>query len=151
VTAAALMITAPRLKFVKIPACADQISYDARRVAEMMGFPHLRVDYETNFRESVRVEDFADTYLKVLDAIPLCALQPETSQKFAICGGRQGSLMARRTVYGDRPLYAARGRPGRARSCPGPMMAVQDQSYLSVPEPRPNARVFTLFPLGPLR
>ena len=49
--------------------CAGQDIYDARRVAEMMGFPHYVLDYETNFRESV-IEDFADTYLKGSTPIP---------------------------------------------------------------------------------
>ena len=36
--------------------CAGQDIYDARRVAEMIGFPHYVLDYETNFREAV-IED----------------------------------------------------------------------------------------------
>jgi len=49
--------------------CAGQDIYDARRVSEMIGFPHYVLDYETNFRESV-IEDFADTYLKGSTPIP---------------------------------------------------------------------------------
>ena len=49
--------------------CAGQDIYDARRVAEMIGFPHYVLDYETNFREAV-IEDFADTYLKGATPIP---------------------------------------------------------------------------------
>lgn len=49
--------------------CAGQDIYDARRVAEMMGFPHYVLDYESNFRDSV-MEDFADTYLKGATPIP---------------------------------------------------------------------------------
>lgn len=49
--------------------CAGQDIYDARRVSEMMGFPHYVLDYETNFREAV-IEDFADTYLKGSTPIP---------------------------------------------------------------------------------
>ncbi len=49
--------------------CAGQDIYDARRVAEMMGFPHYVLDYESNFREQV-MEDFADTYLKGATPIP---------------------------------------------------------------------------------
>lgn len=49
--------------------CAGQDIYDARRVAEMSGFPHYVLDYETNFREAV-IEDFADTYLKGATPIP---------------------------------------------------------------------------------
>jgi tRNA-specific 2-thiouridylase len=49
--------------------CAGQDIYDARRVAEMIGFPHYVLDYESNFRESV-IDDFADTYLKGFTPIP---------------------------------------------------------------------------------
>lgn len=49
--------------------CAGQDIYDAKRVAEMMGFPHYVLDYESNFREQV-MEDFADTYLKGATPIP---------------------------------------------------------------------------------
>ena len=49
--------------------CAGQDIYDARRVAETVGFPHYVLDYESNFRESV-IDDFADTYLKGFTPIP---------------------------------------------------------------------------------
>ena len=49
--------------------CAGQDIYDARRVAEMMDFPHYVLDYESQFRDSV-IEDFADTYLKGATPIP---------------------------------------------------------------------------------
>jgi len=49
--------------------CAGQDIYDAKRVSEMMGFPHYVLDYETNFKESV-IDDFADTYLKGATPIP---------------------------------------------------------------------------------
>ena len=49
--------------------CAGQDIYDAKSVAEMMGFPHYVLDYESNFKEQV-IEDFADTYLKGATPIP---------------------------------------------------------------------------------
>ncbi len=49
--------------------CAGQDIYDARRVAEMMDFPHYVLDYESRFRDSV-MEDFADTYLQGATPIP---------------------------------------------------------------------------------
>ncbi len=49
--------------------CAGQDIYDARRVAEMMDFPHYVLDYESRFKESV-IDDFADTYLKGATPIP---------------------------------------------------------------------------------
>ena len=49
--------------------CAGQDIYDAKRVAEIMGFPHYVLNYESNFKEQV-IEDFADTYLKGATPIP---------------------------------------------------------------------------------
>lgn len=49
--------------------CAGQDIYDAKRVSEMMGFPHYVLDYESNFKESV-IDDFADSYLKGATPIP---------------------------------------------------------------------------------
>jgi len=49
--------------------CAGQDIYDAKRVAEMMDFPHYVLDYESSFKESV-IDDFADTYLKGATPIP---------------------------------------------------------------------------------
>lgn len=49
--------------------CAGQDIYDAKRVAEDMGFPHYVLDYESNFKEQV-IEEFADTYLKGSTPIP---------------------------------------------------------------------------------
>jgi tRNA-specific 2-thiouridylase len=49
--------------------CAGQDIYDAKKVADDMGFPHYVLDYESNFKEQV-IEDFADTYLKGATPIP---------------------------------------------------------------------------------
>lgn len=49
--------------------CAGQDIYDAQRVAEMMGFPHYVLDYESKFNESV-IQDFANTYLQGSTPIP---------------------------------------------------------------------------------
>lgn len=49
--------------------CAGQDIYDARRVAETLGFPHYVLDYESRFQESV-MDDFADTYLRGETPIP---------------------------------------------------------------------------------
>ncbi len=49
--------------------CAGQDIYDARRVAELMDFPHYVLDYESNFNDGV-MQDFADTYLKGATPIP---------------------------------------------------------------------------------
>jgi len=49
--------------------CAGQDIYDAKTVADRMGFPHYVLDYESVFRQSV-IDDFADSYLKGETPIP---------------------------------------------------------------------------------
>ncbi len=49
--------------------CAGQDIYDARQVAERLGFPHYVLDYESRFRQSV-IDDFADSYLRGETPIP---------------------------------------------------------------------------------
>lgn len=49
--------------------CSGQDIYDAKRVAEICGFPHYVLDYESKFNDAV-MEDFADTYLKGATPIP---------------------------------------------------------------------------------
>lgn len=59
--------------------CAGQDIYDAKRVAEMMDFPHYVLDYESNFKESV-IDDFADTYL--MGATPIPCVRCNQTVKF---------------------------------------------------------------------
>ena len=49
--------------------CAGQDIYDARTVADKLGFPHYVLDYESVFRQSV-IDDFADSYLRGETPIP---------------------------------------------------------------------------------
>ena len=49
--------------------CAGKDIYDARRVADQLGFPHYVLNYENRFKEQV-MDDFADTYLRGETPIP---------------------------------------------------------------------------------
>ncbi len=49
--------------------CAGQDIYDARSVADKLGFPHYVLDYESVFRQSV-IDDFVESYLKGETPIP---------------------------------------------------------------------------------
>ncbi|QKX02611.1 tRNA 2-thiouridine(34) synthase MnmA [Wolbachia endosymbiont of Dirofilaria (Dirofilaria) immitis] len=49
--------------------CAGQDIYDAKRVAESIGFPHYILNYEETFKEEV-IEDFANTYMRGETPIP---------------------------------------------------------------------------------
>ena len=49
--------------------CAGQDIYDAKNVANNLGFPHYVLNYESLFKQSV-MDDFADSYLKGETPIP---------------------------------------------------------------------------------
>ncbi|HEV7372001.1 tRNA 2-thiouridine(34) synthase MnmA [Arenibaculum sp.] len=49
--------------------CAGQDIYDARQVADRLGFPHYVLDYESRFGQNV-IDDFADSYLRGETPIP---------------------------------------------------------------------------------
>jgi len=60
--------------------CAGQDIYDAKRIAELSGFPHYVLDYENRFKEAV-IEEFADTYLA--GATPIPCVRCNQTVKFA--------------------------------------------------------------------
>ncbi len=49
--------------------CAGKDIYDAKRVAESVGFPHYILNYEEIFKKEV-IKDFADTYMRGETPIP---------------------------------------------------------------------------------
>lgn len=49
--------------------CAGQDIYDARQVAEKIGFPHYVLDYESKFKKSV-IDDFVDSYSNGYTPLP---------------------------------------------------------------------------------
>ncbi|MBI1216050.1 MAG: tRNA 2-thiouridine(34) synthase MnmA [Alphaproteobacteria bacterium] len=49
--------------------CAGQDIYDAKRVAEEMGFEHYVLNYQSRFQDNV-IEDFVESYLKGETPIP---------------------------------------------------------------------------------
>lgn len=58
-----------RLAVKKGSCCAGQDIYDARMVADTMGFPHYVLDYESVFQENV-MEDFVQGYLRGETPLP---------------------------------------------------------------------------------
>ncbi|RZI46836.1 tRNA 2-thiouridine(34) synthase MnmA [Candidatus Finniella inopinata] len=49
--------------------CAGQDIYDARTVADRLGFPHYVLDYESVFRQGV-IDDFAESYMQGETPVP---------------------------------------------------------------------------------
>ena len=54
----------------KNACCAGQDIYDAKVIADQLGFPHYTLDYESKFKQSV-IENFADTYMQGATPIPV--------------------------------------------------------------------------------
>lgn len=59
--------------------CAGQDIYDARIVADTLGFPHYIFDYESKFKQRV-IDDFADSYIR--GETPLPCVRCNQSVKF---------------------------------------------------------------------
>ena len=60
--------------------CAGQDIYDARQVADRLGFPHYVLDYESRFKQAV-MDDFADSYLAGETPIPCVKCNQEVKFK----------------------------------------------------------------------
>ncbi|GAO97452.1 tRNA-specific 2-thiouridylase MnmA [Caedimonas varicaedens] len=72
----------------KKACCAGQDIYDARQVADRLGFPHYVLDYESRFKESV-MEDFADSYLAGETPIPCIKCNQEVKFKDLLSTARE--------------------------------------------------------------
>ncbi|GAB4162864.1 MAG: tRNA 2-thiouridine(34) synthase MnmA [Rickettsiaceae bacterium] len=59
--------------------CAGQDIYDAKLVADKLGFPHYVFDYESKFKQQV-IDDFADSYMR--GETPLPCVRCNQSVKF---------------------------------------------------------------------
>jgi tRNA-specific 2-thiouridylase len=59
--------------------CAGQDIYDAKMVADKLGFPHYILNYENKFREEV-IDDFVDSYVR--GETPLPCVRCNQSVKF---------------------------------------------------------------------
>lgn len=111
----------------KNACCAGQDIYDAKNIADQLGFPHYTLDYESRFKEQV-IEDFADTYMQ--GATPIPCVRCNQSVKFKDLLELARSLGADCMVTGH---YVAR-LDGDKSKMPKSMMhrakdRARDQSY----------------------
>ena len=122
--------------------CAGQDIYDARRVAEMMDFPHYVLDYESRFRDSV-IDDFADSYLKGETPIPCVRCNQTVKFRDLLDTARdlEGDVLA--TGHYIERRIEADGRPSLYRAFDGG----KDQSYFLFAT-TPEQLDFLRFPLG---
>ena len=121
--------------------CAGQDIADARRVAELMDFPHYVLDYESRFGEAV-MEDFADTYLAGATPIPCVRCNEQVKFKDLLETARDLGAQTMATGHYIRRVDGADG-PQMRRA----VDATKDQSYFLFSTTREQLD-FLRFPLG---
>ncbi|HXI86565.1 MAG TPA: tRNA 2-thiouridine(34) synthase MnmA, partial [Parvularculaceae bacterium] len=121
--------------------CAGQDIYDARLVAERLGFPHYVLDYEDRFSNAV-MEEFADSYLAGATPVPCirCNERVKFRDLLGVARDLGGACMA--TGHYIRRVAGPSGPElHRARD------ASRDQSYFLFSTTRGQLD-FLRFPLG---
>lgn len=119
--------------------CAGQDIHDARRVAEMVGFPHYVLDYESRFRQSV-IDDFADSYLAGETPIP--CVRCNQTVKFTDLLATARDLDADVLATGHYVRW--RRGPGARRSFGAASMTAAIRA-ISCSRPRRNSSTFSAF------
>lgn len=123
--------------------CAGQDIYDAKRVADRLGFSHYVLDYESRFREQV-MDDFADSYLRGETPIP--CVRCNQTVKFKDLLGTAKDLGANAMVTGH---YVRRVMGDGGAELHRAVDRSKDQSYFLFATTRCQLD-FLRFPLGGL-
>jgi tRNA-specific 2-thiouridylase len=121
--------------------CAGQDIYDARRVAETVGFPHYVLDYEDRFRDSV-IDDFADAYLRGETPIPCVRCNQTVKFRDLFATARDLGADALATGHYVRRAEGAEGPELHRAADPA-----KDQSYFLFATTKEQL-AFLRFPLG---
>ena len=122
--------------------CAGQDIYDARRVAETIGFPHYVLDYESRFKQSV-IDEFADSYLRGETPIPCVRCNQEVKFKDLLATARDLNADCLATGHYVQRIVDADGRAQLHQ----PHDMTRDQSYFLFGTTQEQLD-FLRFPLG---
>jgi len=123
--------------------CAGQDIYDARRVADALGFPHYVLDYESRFSQSV-MDDFADSYLRGETPIPCVRCNQRVKFRDLLDQARDLGADALATGHYARRVATAHGTELHTGADPA-----KDQSYFLFATTAEQLD-FLRFPLGGL-
>ena len=121
--------------------CAGQDIYDARQVADQIGFPHYVLDYESRFSDAV-MDDFADSYLRGETPIPCVRCNQRVKFRDLLATARDLGADCLATGHYVRRLDGPKG-PTMLRAADGS----KDQSYFLFAT-TPEQLDFLRFPLG---
>ena len=121
--------------------CAGIDIYDARRVAEQLGFPHYVLDYESRFSESV-IDYFADSYLRGETPVPCVRCNQSVKFRDLMATAKDLGAQALATGHYVRHVMGANGAElHRAQD------DTRDQSYFLFATTQEQLD-FLRFPLG---
>ena len=123
--------------------CAGQDIYDARQVADQIGFPHYVLDYENRFSDAV-MDDFADSYLRGETPIPCVRCNQRVKFRDLLATARDLGADCLATGHYVRRVDGPKG-PAMMRAAD----ASKDQSYFLFAT-TPEQLDFLRFPLGGL-
>jgi tRNA-specific 2-thiouridylase len=123
--------------------CAGQDIYDARRVAEELGFPHYVLDYENRFRDRV-ITEFVDSYARGETPIPCIRCNERVKFADLLASAKELGADALATGHYVRRIEGANGPELHAAVDPS-----RDQSYFLFATTREQLS-FLRFPLGGL-
>ncbi len=123
--------------------CAGQDIYDARCVADKMGFPHYVLDYESVFKQNV-IEDFADAYIRGETPLPCVRCNQKVKFKDLLTTAQELGAKALITGhYVQRINNAGKAELHRATN------HIKDQSYFLFTTTQSQLE-YLRFPLGGL-
>jgi tRNA-uridine 2-sulfurtransferase len=122
--------------------CAGQDIYDARLVAERMGFPHYVLDYESRFSQAV-IDEFADAYLRGETPLPCVRCNQEVKFKDLLQTARELGGQALVTGHYVQRLFHQQAELHQAHD------SSRDQSYFLFTTTQEQLD-FLRFPLGGL-
>lgn len=124
--------------------CAGQDIYDAKKVADKIGFPHYVLNYESLFKEHV-INDFAESYLRGETPIPCVKCNQSVKFRDLLKVAKDLGADALATGHYIQKIYDNNDLPSLVKA----IDHHKDQSYFLFATTKEQL-AYTYFPLGHL-